>query len=112
MDLTERIKRMAAKQGITVQGLEKASGLSNGSISKWKNSSPKSEALARVADCLGCSTDYLLGRNNKKPATVNIGDGLSEKKVQLINQIRDADDDTVDLLFQIADRIMHDRPEE
>lgn len=51
MDLTERIKRMAAKQGITVQGLEKASGLSNGSISKWKNSSPKSEALARVADC-------------------------------------------------------------
>lgn len=64
MDLIGRIKYKAAEQGLTIQALEKASGLSNGSISKWKNSSPKSEALARVADCLGCSTDYLLGRDD------------------------------------------------
>lgn len=79
-----------------------------------RNTNIPAEYIKKWADALGTTPEYLNGETDEKekPATGLPSDGLSEKKIQLINQIRDADDDTVDLLFQIADRIMHDRPEE
>ncbi len=44
--------------------ISKATGISSGNISDWKSgkSSPNLEAIAKIADYLGCSVDYLLGR--------------------------------------------------
>ena len=39
--LFENVKALAEKNGMSIGKLEKAAGLSNGSISKWKVSSPK-----------------------------------------------------------------------
>lgn len=111
-----RISEMLKEKNIQRKDFQKDLGFPKNAVSEWESGFTKSyrKKLPEIAKYLGVSIEYLLGETDEKekPATVNIGDGLSEKKIQLINQIRDADDDTVDLLFQIADRIMHDRPEE
>lgn len=111
-----RFDDLRASKGVTVSFLCSIVGKNRGYIKdcRTKNTRIPPEYIKKWADALGTTPEYLNGETDEKekPATVNIGDGLSEKKIQLINQIRDADDDTVDLLFQIADRIMHDRPEE
>ena len=49
---------------MTASQVSKKTGISTGNISDWKNgkSIPGGEALAKLADCLDCSVDYLLGR--------------------------------------------------
>lgn len=54
------------KKNIKQSELSKATGISTGNISDWKKgkSFPSAEKLLLIADYLGCSTDYLLGRTN------------------------------------------------
>lgn len=56
----DRIKDLCSRKGLSIQALEKAAGLSNGSISKWAISTPKADALYRVAEILDTTSDYLL----------------------------------------------------
>ena len=44
----------------------KENWISNGQIRRWDNSSPKIENIQKVADYFDVSTDYLLGRTDKK----------------------------------------------
>lgn len=50
--------------------LSSATGISQGNISDWKNgrSTPKIDALTKLADYFHVSTDYLLGRTDKRTA--------------------------------------------
>lgn len=51
------------KKGIKLTPLLTELELSKGNISKWKNGTlPNGEILIKIADYLGCSVDYLLGR--------------------------------------------------
>ena len=58
-----KIAELCKSKGITVAKLEKETGISNGTIARWGNSSPTVEKLERVADFFGVSVDYLLGRS-------------------------------------------------
>lgn len=58
--LFENVKELAKKKGMSVGGLEKAAGLSNGSISKWRVSSPTVDNLKAVAKVLNVKVDKLL----------------------------------------------------
>lgn len=60
---------LLAERGVTAYQVAKATGISTGSLSDWKNgrSSPKVEKLKKIADYFGVSVDYLLG-NEEKPA--------------------------------------------
>ena len=57
------IKFLCKQKGITIKELEVQTGLSNGTIGKWSNCSPKTDSLTKIADYLGVSIDYLLGRS-------------------------------------------------
>lgn len=61
-----RIKKLASEKHISISQLERTLGLSNGSVSKWDKSKPNSKYLEKVADYFGVSTDYLLGRTDKR----------------------------------------------
>lgn len=50
----------------TIAGLERAVGLRNGTIGKWKNSNPRIDNLKKVADFFGCTVDELLVNDNEK----------------------------------------------
>lgn len=60
MTVFERIENLRKSKGISQGKLEKELGFSNGSISKWKNSTPTPERLQKLADYFGVSMDYLL----------------------------------------------------
>lgn len=62
MNPYEKIKELTKERGISVRELEKRLGFSNGYFSKWKNVSPNSDGLQKVANYFDVSVDYLLGR--------------------------------------------------
>lgn len=50
----------------------KVIGVSSATCTKWKNGTvPNGDTLLKLADCLGCSVDYLLGRTDKPDMTVS-----------------------------------------
>lgn len=64
--IAERIKFLAKQQKIQIRAMLDECGLSKNTLSSMLSggSTPKSENLARIADYLDCSVDYLLGRTD------------------------------------------------
>ena len=60
MTVFERIENLRNQAGISQGKLEKELGFSNGSISKWKNSTPNPERLKKMADYFGTTVEYLM----------------------------------------------------
>ena len=64
--MVDRINELAQKMGVSISAIEKAVGLSNGIIGKWRKQSPSCDKLKLVADYLNVSIDYLLtGKENQ-----------------------------------------------
>ena len=59
MTISERIRTEAIKQNTTLAALERAAGLGNGTIRRWDTNSPSVDKLAKIADLLSLSLDYL-----------------------------------------------------
>lgn len=67
MEHTEIILRIMEEQNVTGYKISKATGISASLFSKWKEnptSKVSSSNLVIIADYLGCSVDYLLGRTD------------------------------------------------
>lgn len=65
MEHSERILQILAKRDITPYRLSKDTGISQSLFNSWKrkpSSNIYSGNLVLIADYLGCSVDYLLGR--------------------------------------------------
>ena len=58
--LFDNVKALADKRGMSIGELERAAGLSNGAIFKWKVSIPKIDSVKSVADVLKVKVDKLL----------------------------------------------------
>ena len=63
-DVAARIKTLAKLKKITVKQLLADAGLSYNMITMMRTSMPKADNLAKLADYLDCSVDYLLGRTD------------------------------------------------
>ena len=66
MDVKGRVSELAAAQGLTIAELERKVGIANGTIGKWVRQKPSIDTLQKIADYFDTSTDYLLGRTEKK----------------------------------------------
>lgn len=66
MTTFERIKELAKKRGYTLSALNDKAGLGTNSIYHWRNKTPSTQSLNKVAKVLGVSADYLLGETEKK----------------------------------------------
>lgn len=64
MTTFERIKKLAKQHGYTLTALNDRAGLGTNTIYHWKDKTPGTENLSKVAKVLGVSTDYLLGNDN------------------------------------------------
>ena len=65
MEHSERILKILAERGITGYKVAKATGLTSSLFTEWRrkpSSKIYSGNLVLIADYLGCSVDYLLGR--------------------------------------------------
>ena len=63
-NVAERIKNVAKQKGISVKKILEEVGLGFNTMSNMKTSMPKADNLAKIADFLDCSVDYLLGRTD------------------------------------------------
>ena len=65
-DIADKIKLIAKSKDISVKRLLEDVGLGFNTMSNMKTSMPKVDNLAKIADYLDCSVDYLLGRENRE----------------------------------------------
>lgn len=61
MDFLQKITELCNARGISLRQMERENGLGNGASSKWKDATPNSKVLLKLAQYFSVSTDYLLG---------------------------------------------------
>lgn len=66
MSIYDRIKAIADEKKMPISAIEKAAGLSNGTVGGWRTSSPMIDSLGKVAVVLGVSIDSLAGIDHKE----------------------------------------------
>ena len=66
VDMTtfERIKKLSKNFDLSLQDIAEQAKIGINTIYKWKNYDPKGTVLAKVANILHTTTDYLLGRTD------------------------------------------------
>lgn len=81
-NVAEKIKILAKSKGISVKKLLEDVGLGFNTMSNMKTSMPKADNLAKIADYLDCSVDYLLGRTD----IPEVNKGNTQKIIQLTEE--------------------------
>lgn len=62
--VAERIKEKMKEKNVTAKRMLAEVGLGVNTMSNMKTSMPTADNLAKIADYLDCSVDYLLGRTD------------------------------------------------
>lgn len=91
-----RLEELAAEIDETPQTLAKRLGVSNPSVTGWKNGSDcKSSNIVRIAKFFGVSTDYLLGVSDCRDINhVPLGVVLSKDERDMLSKFRMLDHDS------------------
>lgn len=99
MGLVKRIKYLCDERKTNFAEVERKTGISNGQIRRWENSSPKIENVQKVADFFNVSVDYLLGRTDIKSiideddihtiAAHHEGDEWTEEELEEIERFKE-----------------------
>lgn len=97
----DRFYNKCKELGTSPNAVCKSIGLSNAAATGWKNGTlPKADVLAKLADTLNCSVDYLLERdpapqNPDRKTAQELLNSLSadqvEHLVKLLNSLRDSE---------------------
>lgn len=66
MGLVQRIKLLSDEKKMSFAELERKLGFANSSIRKWDERTPGIDKIQKVANYFDVSTDYLLGRTEKR----------------------------------------------
>lgn len=92
----KRLRDLCEERSMTVNELVKILDLSSGSPTAWKNGTvPRSATLSKLADYFGVTTDYLIGKENKKAPTVSgeRKDVLEEVDIAWYGDYKELDED-------------------
>ena len=68
LEVIDKIFELLKEKNLTATNLADNIGVSSGNIGDWKRgrSKPSITVLPKIADYLGVSTDYLLGRTDNR----------------------------------------------
>lgn len=106
MTTFERIKKLAKQHGYTLTALNDKAGLGTNTIYHWKDKTPGTDNLSKVARVLGVSTDYLLG--NDDHATTKDVD-LKKDPVVLSYGGKPVSKEDMDIIKAILERHSNDK---
>ena len=103
MKTIDRIIVMLDKREIVPARMMKELGFSNGLFSQWKSGTqnPSAEKIVRIADYLGCSVDYLLGRTDTPETSSENStpsDTLESDFIRIFNDL--STEDKIRVLYQ------------
>ncbi|EJR53911.1 XRE family transcriptional regulator [Bacillus cereus] len=93
MTTFDRVKKLAEEQKISISELERQLDMGKNSLYRWKKQTPSSDTIQKVADYFKVSTDYLLGRTEKKYWELTEKDekDIQKKLEELIEDMSNAD---------------------
>lgn len=99
----DNFSELCNKKGIRPNTVTKAIGLSTAIATNWKTSGrvPNGDTLARIADYLDCSVDYLLGREIQKKEPAAIFEDERQAELNAIFE-RMPDEESKDKLIQLV----------
>ena len=100
MELVERIKKISKQRGWNVKTTAKKAGIGENSIYRWKTQNPTSESLAKVANVLGVSTDYLLGKTNDETSGSKTAD-LADDSTLFTYEGKPIDDEDKEIIRRL-----------
>ncbi len=88
MNIGKNIKEIRISLGKTQKEIADKGGFTQGLYTKWENdlSIPGAESLLKLAECFGCSVDYILGRENED-GTIIINNAPKSKIEELYEQL-------------------------
>lgn len=66
--ILKKISKLCEERKISISKLEKECGIGNGTIGRWKDSTPTVDKLKKVADYFGVTLDELLEESEQKGA--------------------------------------------
>ena len=92
MTLVDKIRALANQRDMSLPQLEVELGLGNGTISRWRSSSPNTDKLQKIAYYFNVSMDYLLGRETKNSGVLSLRNQKDVAK-QLDNILEAIDSD-------------------
>ena len=108
----EIFETLLAERGVTAYQVAKATGISTGSLSDWKNgrSSPKVEKLQKIATYFGVSVDYLLGnKQTEEPQSDQID--LSDVELGFLGDYKELTEENKATVRDMV-RLMRERQKE
>ncbi len=91
-DLPNRLRELRMKYGYSQKAVSQKIGISPSIVSGYESGerTPSTEVLLSLAYLYGCSTDYLLGKQNDNSQLVLDVSGLSDKQINAIKNIVEA----------------------
>ena len=85
-------ERLCVEHKTTPNAVTKILGLSSATATKWKNGSvPNGKTLNAIANYFGVTTDYLLGKTDKKENSPTVIGGADEEYYLLANRAMDGE---------------------
>lgn len=103
--IANQIKNIAKRKNIIIKQMLIDLNLGVNTMNNMKTSTPKSDSLAKIADYLECSVDYLLGRtNNEKIGKTEITPAIAKNKKEneLLKMFRELDYEAQGDIFDIV----------
>ena len=87
-NVSKRIKQLCKSKNVPVKKMLGDVNLGLNTMSNMKSSMPKADNLAKIADYLNCSVDYLLGRTNNPDMSSRLPELTKEEwdKIELFAQ--------------------------
>lgn len=88
MTMFDRVKEISKKRGLSLAQLNEKAGFKPNVIYSWKTKSPSIDKVEAVANVLGVSVDYLLGKEEKSSTTnepVDLDKVLSEEGMAMFD---------------------------
>lgn len=85
-DIADRIRLAAKSSGVVIKDMLTEVNLGENTLHNMNTSMPKADNLAKIADYLGVSVDYLLGRETPEPIRTT-----RTELTDMLNKLTDAE---------------------
>lgn len=105
VSIAEKIRKIAKTKNIPIGKMLQGCGLSKDFISLMsaRSTFPKVDNLAKVADYLDCSIDYLLDRSDIIDCKKEISEKYSDQEI--LQKLKSLSDDDKEIILGLIDRL-------
>jgi len=105
MAFAERLKKIRAEKGLSKIELGKLAGVHHAQIGRYENKGahPSADVLAKIANALGVSAEYLLNGNKENLAENTLSD---KELLQQFKAVEQMDDEEKSFVKKVIDALI------